>query len=86
MQNSSSSKSLAREVASYNIRVNAVAPGYIETDMTKDLKDRGALTAKIPLERFGKPEEVAQTVSFLVSEDAGYITGQVIKVDGGLAM
>jgi 3-oxoacyl-[acyl-carrier protein] reductase len=79
-------KSLAREVASYNIRVNAVAPGYIETDMTKDLKQKEEFVKAIPLGRFGKPEEVAKAVSFLVSDSAKYITGQVIKIDGGLAM
>jgi len=79
-------KALAKEVAPYNIRVNAVAPGYIETDMTKDLKDKDTLLAKIPAGRLGKSEEVAKLVSFLVSENSNYITGQVIKVDGGLAM
>jgi len=79
-------KSLAKEVASYNIRVNAVAPGYIETDMTKDLKQKENFLKMIPSARFGKPEEVAKTVSFLASDKAGYITGQVIKVDGGLAI
>lgn len=79
-------KSLAKEVASYNIRVNAVAPGYIETDMTKDLKQKEDLIKMIPSGRFGKPEEVAKVVSFLASDMAKYITGQVIKVDGGLAI
>lgn len=79
-------KSLAKEVASYNIRVNAVAPGYIETDMTKDLKNKEDLLKRIPFGRFGKAEEVARIVSFLVSDNANYITGQVIKIDGGLAM
>ena len=79
-------KSLAKEVASYNIRVNAVAPGYIETDMTKDLKQKENLMKLIPEGRFGKPEEVAKAVSFLASDKSQYITGQVIKVDGGLTM
>lgn len=79
-------KSLAKEVAAYNIRVNAVAPGYIETDMTKDLKQKENLLKMIPAGRFGNPEEVAKTVSFLASDRSDYITGQVIKVDGGLAM
>ncbi len=79
-------KSLAKEVAPYNIRVNAIAPGYIETDMTKDLKEKDKLIEKIPVGRFGKPEEVAKAVSFLAGEQSGYITGQVIKVDGGLVM
>ena len=79
-------KSLAKEVASFNIRVNAVAPGYIETDMTKDLKQKDDLIKMIPGGRFGKPEEVAKVVSFLASDSAKYITGQVIKVDGGLAI
>lgn len=79
-------KSLAKEVGPYNIRVNAVAPGYIETDMTKDLKQKENLLKMIPCARFGKPEEVAKIVSFLASGKAGYITGQVIKVDGGLAI
>jgi len=79
-------KSLAKEVASYNIRVNAVAPGYIETDMTKDLKKKEELLKMIPGGRFGKPEDVAVAVSFLASDKAGYITGQVIKIDGGLTI
>jgi 3-oxoacyl-[acyl-carrier protein] reductase len=79
-------KALAKEVASYNIRVNAVAPGYIETDMTKDLKQKENLIKLIPAGRFGNAEEVAKVVSFLASDRSGYITGQVIKVDGGLAI
>jgi len=79
-------KSLAKEVGPYNIRVNAVAPGYIETDMTKDLKQKENLLKMIPSARFGKPADVAKVVSFLASDKACYITGQVIKVDGGLAI
>lgn len=79
-------KSLAKEVGPYNIRVNAVAPGYIETDMTKDLKQKENLLKIIPSARFGRPEDVAKVVSFLASSKAGYMTGQVIKVDGGLAI
>lgn len=79
-------KSLAKEVGAYNIRVNSVAPGYIETDMTKDLKGKENLLKLIPSGRFGEPEEVAKAVSFLASDKAKYITGQVVKVDGGLAM
>jgi 3-oxoacyl-[acyl-carrier protein] reductase len=79
-------KSLAKEVAAYGIRVNAVAPGYIETDMTKALKGKEDLLKLIPCGRFGKPEEVAKAVTFLVGDEARYITGQTIKVDGGLAI
>jgi len=76
-------KSLAQEVAPRKVTVNAIAPGFIETDMTKDL-DVEALKKSIPLGRFGKPEEVAALVGFLVSDAAGYITGEVISVNGGL--
>ncbi len=81
-------KSLAKEVASRNILVNAVAPGYIDTDMTQALpeKHREALVEHIPLKRTGKPDDVARLVGFLVSEDNRYITGQVIRCDGGLAI
>ena len=79
-------KSLAKEVASYGIRVNAIAPGFIETDMTKDLKQKDDLIKMIPFGRFGKPEEIAKVVTFLASDKSGYITGQVLKVDGGLAI
>jgi 3-oxoacyl-[acyl-carrier protein] reductase len=79
-------KSLAKEVAGYNIRVNSVAPGFIDTDMTRQLKGREEIVKLIPAGRFGRPAEVAKAVSFLASDNSGYITGQVIKVDGGLAM
>ena len=81
-------KSLAKEVGAYNIRVNAVAAGFIETDMTKGLKDlyKNEMLKQIPFGRFGKPEEVAKAVKFLASEEARYITGEVIVVDGGLTM
>jgi len=81
-------KAIAQEMAARNITVNAVAPGFIETDMTKvlpqEVKDR--MLATIPLKRFGKPEDVAAVVKFLASEEAGYITGQVIGVNGGMYM
>ena len=76
-------KALAQEVAVRKVTVNAVAPGFIATDMTKDL-DEKTLKAMIPTGRFGKPEEVAAAVSFLASEKASYITGEVISVNGGL--
>lgn len=76
-------KALAQEVAARKITVNAVAPGFIATDMTKDL-DEGELKKLIPLGRFGKPEEVADLVSFLASPNASYITGEVININGGL--
>ncbi|MDP2929222.1 MAG: 3-oxoacyl-[acyl-carrier-protein] reductase [Candidatus Omnitrophota bacterium] len=79
-------KSLAKEAASYGIRVNAIAPGFIDTDMTKDLKKKDELIKMIPAGRFGKPEEIAKVVTFLASEKSCYITGQVLKVDGGLAI
>jgi 3-oxoacyl-[acyl-carrier protein] reductase len=76
-------KALAQEVGKKKITVNAVAPGYIKTEMIKDL-DESQLKNLIPLNRFGKPEEVAATVSFLASEGASYITGEVININGGL--
>lgn len=76
-------KSLAKELAKRKITVNAVAPGFIETDMTADF-DQKEMSRMIPMSRFGKPEEVAAAVSFLVSEDAAYITGNVININGGL--
>ena len=78
-------KSIARELAGRNVCCNAVAPGFIETDMTAALGDL-PLKDAIPLKRQGKAEEVAALISFLASENAAYITGEVIKIDGGLAM
>jgi 3-oxoacyl-[acyl-carrier protein] reductase len=78
-----STKSLAQEVGKKNVTVNAVSPGYIRTDMTEEL-DEKELKRLIPLNRFGKPEEVAGVVAFLASDDASYITGEVISVNGGL--
>lgn len=82
------SKSLAKEVAARGITVNCVAPGFIDTDMTKALTDeqKQAIFANIPAERLGKPEEVAAAVAFLASPAAAYITGETIHVNGGMAM
>ena len=81
-------KSLAKEVASRNIRVNAVAPGFIETNMTDVLKNdiKEEISKNIPLKRMGTADDVANAVKFLVSEESSYITGQVIQVDGGMLM
>jgi len=81
-------KALAREVATRNITVNTVAPGFIDTAMTRALSEaqRAAYLAQIPAGRFGSPEEIAQTVAFLASRAAGYITGQTLHVNGGLYM
>ena len=82
------SKSLARELASRNITVNVVAPGFVLTDMTSGLSDeiKNTIHGKIPLGRTGTPEEIASAVAFLASAEAAYITGQVLCVDGGIAM
>ncbi len=81
-------KSLAQEMASRNITVNAIAPGFIETDMTAGLPEelKSKMLAQIPLKRFGKPEEIAAAVKFLASEQASYITGHVLDVNGGMYM
>lgn len=82
------SKSLGREIAVRGITVNVVSPGFIDTDMTKSLADEQvkALTQQIPAARLGKPEDIAQTVGFLVSDGAAYITGETINVNGGMHM
>lgn len=82
------SKALAREVGPYNIRVNVVCPGYIQTDMVQSVpeKFRNELLENIPMRRLGAPEDVAQTCIFLASECAAYITGKVVQMDGGLAI
>lgn len=81
-------KTVAKEAAAYGIRVNAVAPGFIEVGMSSQISDklREMLVQQIPMKRQGKGEEVAKTVAFLASDDAGYITGQVIEVNGGMNM
>jgi len=81
-------KAMAQEMASRNITVNAVAPGFVETDMTQVLSQevKEKILASIPLKRFGKPEDVAAAVRFLASDEAGYITGHVLKVNGGMYM
>lgn len=81
-------KSLARELASKNINVNAIAPGFIETDMTTELSEKvkESMLSSIPLKRYGQPEDIANLVSFLCTEKASYITGQVIQVDGGMGI
>ena len=81
-------KSCAKELAARGIRVNAVAPGFIDTAMTEKLADnvKDAMLASIPMKKFGNVEDVANVVKFLCSDDSAYITGQVITVDGGMVM
>ena len=81
-------KSLAKEVGSRNITVNCVAPGFIDTDMTSYIgeNERNEILKKIPLNKFGSPEDISKLVMFLMSDDASYITGQTISIDGGLLM
>ena len=82
------SKSLAQEIASRNVTVNCVAPGFIESDMTGKLNDKqkDAIMGAIPMKRMGKGEEIASAVAWLASDGAGYVTGQTIHVNGGMAM
>jgi 3-oxoacyl-[acyl-carrier protein] reductase len=79
-------RTVAREVGSHGITVNAIAPGFIETDMTSHMKEelRQEIKKHIPLDRFGTPQDVAEAVAFLASEEAGYITGQVLSINGGM--
>lgn len=79
-------KALAKEVASFGIRVNAVAPGVINTEMNSflSLEEKTTLKAEIPMDRFGEPEEVAKVVSFLCNDECKYLTGQIIRIDGGI--
>jgi 3-oxoacyl-[acyl-carrier protein] reductase len=79
-------RTVAREVGSHGITVNAIAPGFIETDMTSRMKEelRQEIKRHIPLDRFGTPQDVAEAVAFLASEEAGYITGQVLSINGGM--
>ncbi|MGI8866031.1 MAG: SDR family oxidoreductase, partial [Rubrobacteraceae bacterium] len=81
-------KSVAREVAARGITVNAVAPGYVETELTGGLSDeiKGQIRSQVPAGRFGEPEDVSEAVAFLVGEGAGYVTGQTLTVDGGMVM
>ena len=81
-------KSLAKELASRNVTVNAVAPGFIETDMTAAMPEaaKTATLAAIPMQRLGAAEDVARAVAFLASDEAAYITGQVLAIDGGMSM
>ena len=79
-------KTIAKELAARNVCCNAIAPGFIETDMTENFKDNAELLNTIPLKRMGKAEEVAALAAFLADNTSDYITGEVIRIDGGLAM
>ena len=81
-------RSLAREIASRKVTVNCVAPGFVDTDMTRELDDstRKSLLDQVPMKRLGQPEDVASAVLFLASEDAGYVTGTTLNVNGGMYM
>ncbi|MBC8124844.1 MAG: SDR family oxidoreductase, partial [Candidatus Kapabacteria bacterium] len=81
-------RSLARELASRNVFVNCVAPGFVETDMTDKLTDeqKASFFGNIPMKRAARPDEIASVVSFFMAQESSYITGQVLNVDGGLAM
>jgi 3-oxoacyl-[acyl-carrier protein] reductase len=81
-------KSVAREVANRGITVNAVAPGYVETELTGGLSEniKGQILGQVPMGRFGEPEEIAEVVAFLAGNGATYVTGQTIAVDGGMVM
>lgn len=79
-------KTVAKELAARGVTCNAIAPGFVETDMTKDIAQSAPLADAIPMKRFAKPEEIAALASFLASDRAAYITGEVIRCDGGLAM
>lgn len=79
-------KSVAKELASRNVNCNAIAPGFVETDMTENLSENNALVDHIPMKRFAQPEDIANLALFLASDQSDYITGEVIRIDGGLAM
>ena len=79
-------KSVARELASRNVCCNAIAPGMIQTDMTASFSEDDTIVQQIPLGRMGKPEEIAELAAFLADSGSDYITGEVIRVDGGLAI
>ena len=77
-------KALAKEVGPYNVRVNAIAPGFIQTDMISQLRDKEKILNSIPLKRFGNVNEIAELALFLASDKSSYVTGQTLIIDGGL--